>query len=225
MESTVLPQSPRVIALIEALHLDKMAMLNLSMAMLGEKNSPIFPLDLMAFGAVKRSLSLTSAMQLMVESRNMVCSRALLRLHIDTSLRFSAAWMVEEPHDFASKVLGGARIDKIKDREGKSLTDARLVEVRSAGNCWLPAVYKHLSGYVHFSGAHIYDSIANLNDENRTTYFELTEIDMKFAESSWIEVLDCFRNSTKMLAEYLHGYRVTKQMSQAESIVARKEVT
>ena len=196
-------------------------MLNLGIEMTGGMDAPMFPLDFMTFGAVKRNLSLTAAMRSMVESWNMICSRSLLRLHIDTSLRYSAAWMVEKPHDFATQVLGGERIDRMKDREGKRLTDAHLVAVRSADYPWLPDVYERLSGYVHFSGSHIFDSIASLNKESRTVHFEITDSDLKFPEASWVEVLDCFRDATGMLAKYLHGYRVTKKMSPTELEAAR----
>ncbi len=216
MSHSLPPHSARVIALLAALQDDRNAMLKLGIAMTGGKDTSAFPLDLMAFGAVKRNLSLTSAMSSMVESWNMVCSRALLRLHIDTALRFSAAWMVDQPHDLASQVLKGERIDKMKDREGNRLQDAYLVKVRSADYPWLPTVYETLSGYVHFSGSHIFDSIASVNDEDRSVSFEITETDLNFPESSWVEILECFRDATEMLAKYLHGYGLTKQLSQAE---------
>lgn len=135
------PHTPKIVALLTALKEDRKSLLKIGMAMTGGKNSPMFPLDLLAFGATKRCLSLTSAMQLLVESRNMVCSRALLRLQIDTALRFSAAWLVDKPHDFAARILAGERIDRLKDRDGKRLRDAYLIEVRSVDYPWLPAVY------------------------------------------------------------------------------------
>ena len=139
MGSSLPPQSPRVAALLAALEDDRRAMLKLGVAMTGGNEAPVFPFDFMTFGAVKRNVSLTVATHAMVQSWNMVCSRALLRLHIDTSLRYSAAWLVEEPHDFATKVLGGERIDRMKDRDGRRLTDAHLVKIRSAEYPWLPA--------------------------------------------------------------------------------------
>lgn len=221
MNPTSPPQSLRVMQLLTALESDKKTILNLGTAMTGGKDAAMFPFDFMAFGAVKRNLSLTAAMRSMVESWNMVCARALLRLHIDTSLRFSAAWMVERPHDFASKVLSGERIDRMKDRDGKRLTDAHLVKVHAADHPWLPAVYENLSGYIHFSGSHVYDSIGNLNADSRSVRFEMTDTDLKFTEASWVEVLECFRDATEMLAKYLHGYMLTKQMSPADLDAAR----
>lgn len=214
-------QSARVLALLEQLEGDRKAMLKLGVAMTGGSNAFMFPLDLITFGAVKRNLSLTAAMRLLVESWNLVCARSILRLHIDTSLRYSAAWLVDKPHDFATKILGGERIDKLKDRDGKRLTDARIVEVRSLDYPWLPDVYANLSGYVHFSGSHVFDSIASMNSETRTFSFEITDTDMNFPEASWIEVLECFRHATEILAQYLHGYEITKSLSPEQLLAAR----
>lgn len=214
-------QSPRVLQLLTALEGDRKAMLKLGMAMTGGKDAPMFPLDFITFGAVKRNLSLTSAMQLLIESWNLACARAVLRPHIDTSLRYSAAWMVDKPHDFAAKILSGERIDRMKDRNGKRLTDAHIVEVRSSEYPWLPDVYSSLSGYVHFSGSHVLDSIASMNEETRSVSFEITDTDMRFPEASWVEVLECFRHATEILAKYLHGYQITKQLSPEQLQAAR----
>ncbi len=190
--------------------------------MMGKSGSPFFPLDLLALGALKRIVSTSAAIIMMVESRNMVCARTLLRTHIDTSLRFSAAWLVEKPHEFATEILRGDRLDRIKGRDGKRLTDAHLVATHSGQHPWLPEVYARLSGYVHFSDSHIFDSISNLEDDGRIQ-FAVTAEDLNFPEASWIEVLECFRKATEIFVKYLHGYRVTKSMSPEELGAARRE--
>lgn len=213
------PHSPRVLTLLDALEADRSALLKLGVEMTEGSDPSIYPLDLIAFGAVKRSVSLAAAMLLLVESWNLVCARSVLRLHIDTSLRFSAAWLVEKPHDFAMKILAGERIDKLKDRHGKRLTDAHIVQVRAVDYPWLPNVYANLSGYVHFSGAHVYDSIASM--DSAAFSIDITDTDMKFPEESWVEVLECFRHSTEILFKYLNGYRITKSLS-SEQLKARR---
>ncbi|MGV8712712.1 MAG: hypothetical protein ACWA6R_09205 [Nitrosomonas sp.] len=179
----------------------------------GAPNAPIFGLDLLAYGAIKRNLSTTTAITQMVSSWNMVSARALLRVHIDTALRFSAAWLVEQPHDFALKVIGGHRIDKFKDQAGAKLTDAHLVKIRTPEYPWLPKVYESLSGYIHFSGSHVLDSVANLGDESMSISFEVSATDYKFPKSSWSEILECTHEATGMLTKYLDGYIFTKQLS------------
>jgi hypothetical protein len=214
--------SSDTLALIEALAADRDAMTKLGMAVLGSDGTPFFPLDFMAIAAVKRNVSISKALAMMVEAWNMVGARALLRIHIDTSLRFSAAWLVQDPHDFASKVVAGQRIDTMQDRDGKKLRDAHLVAVRSEDYPWLERVYGNLSGYVHFSGAHIYDTVTDLDDDTLTIQFLVSESDLKFPEFSWNEVLECSREANGMLAHFLRGYGATKRMSPDALAAARK---
>jgi len=203
----------RVQDLLTLLEQDRDALLLTGKRLFGESNAPMFGLDLLAYGAIKRNLSTTAAISQMVSSWNMVCARSLLRVHIDTSLRFSAAWFVEQPHDFALKVLGGHRIDKLKDQTGLKFTDAHLVQIHAAEYPWLPKVYESLSGYIHFSGSHVFDSVTSLRDENMSISFEVSATDYKFSEFSWAEILDCTREATGMLAKYLDGYIITKGLS------------
>jgi hypothetical protein len=218
------PHTKKVQALLRAVARDERAMLKLGLAVMSARakdapdgdGTPFFPLDLLAVGAVKRNLATGSAMRQVVRAWNMVCARTLLRTHIDTSLRFSAAWLVDNPHKFASDVLAGHRIDKMKDAKGELLRDSYLVKVRAVDRPWLPDVYGNLSGYVHFSGSHFHDSVQSLDDDTREFQFLVSARDDKFPESSWVEVLECFREATEMLAMLLRSYRLTKNLSQAE---------
>jgi hypothetical protein len=206
----------RVEELLTAIEQDKEAMLELGMRVVGPTGSSMFPLDLLVLAATKRSISTSSAFATMIRSWNMVCARSLLRMHIDTSLRFSAAWFVAEPHVFATLVAKGERIDKMKDRTGKKLTDAHLIELQKIHYPWLPGVYASLSGYVHFSGSHLSDAIAGICEDKEYIQFAISDKDLKFPEFSWIEILECFRETNEILAKYLHGYSDTKQLSPTE---------
>lgn len=200
---------------------DESLMLEIGERLFGSPGAPFFPLDLLAYAALKRNLSTSGAIVLLVEEFNLVSARALLRVHIDTALRFAAAWFVDKPHDFASAVHGGARIDKMRDRQGKRLTDARLVELLAPGHTWLPAVYENLSGFVHFSRSHVAASIVSLNTETREVSFHFGKLDEHYPPFSWIEVLACAHEATGILAHYLRGYLVTKAMS-SEELAAHK---
>lgn len=224
--STSSPKHTRKInSLLKQIKVERDAMLKLGVGIYGNKGASMFPLDFMAIGAIKRNISTASAFCLMIESWNMTCARTLLRTHIDTSLRFSAAWLVEKPHEFATNVLKGERIDKMKAKNGMHLRDAYLVKVRSFEHAWLPDVYERLSGYIHFSGSHIYDSVTNLDNLDNTISFEISEKDLKFPESSWIELLECFCETNAILAKFLNGYIVTKQLSQEELEALRDSQT
>ena len=68
-----------------------------------------------------RSLSFSKA-------RNFLAAAPLIRLQLDSCLRLYAAWLVENPHEFAHKVLRRERVDKLKNQDGKFLRDHYLVE-------------------------------------------------------------------------------------------------
>ncbi len=128
----------------------------------------VYPLDTLAIGAIKRCVSQTSAFKLLVEAGNLMCARALLRLQIGNGLRFYAAFLVDEPHQFAVVVLQGKRIDKIKDSNGIHLRDSYLVEKLKPDYPWLEEVYKITSGYIHLSDRAMFRPVSHVNDENRT---------------------------------------------------------
>lgn len=211
-------QSTAVESLLSELEADAERMRKVMIEVVVPVGSPMLPLDFLAFAAAKRHASTTSAFIAMVRSWNMVIARALLRMHIDTSLRFSAAWHVAEPHTFATQILKGERIDKLKTRTGARLTDSHLVQLHKDKHPWLPAVYEHLSGYVHLSGSHIFDSIEGLGEEegDRTIQFLVSDQDLKFPEFSWIEILRCFREATSILGTCLQGWGATKKRSDAQ---------
>ncbi|MFW9268801.1 hypothetical protein ACLK1G_16605 [Pseudomonas sp. NR3] len=224
MDKKFPPQSVNVEALLQELERDKNTLIKFGMDVVGPSGSPMYPLDWMVFAAIKRGISTSSALASMVRTWNMVCARSLLRMHIDTALRFSAAWLVPDPHEFALNVMKGTPINKIKARDGKQqLSDAFLVETHKDEYPWLPNVYKNLCGYVHFSGSHMIDSISGIGDEVGTIEFEISATDLKFPEFSWVEVLECFRKSTSILSWYLQGYSNTKKLTPAELEALRKE--
>jgi hypothetical protein len=210
-------------AALQQLDDDKQALLNAWEAMIGGSGAPVFPLDLLASGAVKRAVSASAAIKVLVESWNMVSARSLLRTHLDTALRFSAAWLVENPHEFATLAISGRPINKLKDREGKSLTDARLVDIRSRDWPWLPNVYDNLCGYVHFSATHLFDAVKSVDEDGQINLL-ISEIDADFPESSWLELIDCFREGTAMLVKFLNGYAITKMLTREQLEEGRRQV-
>jgi len=212
-----------VISALASLESDRENLLAAWKAMIGGDGAPMFPLDLLASGAVKRAVSSISAMKLLIDTWNMVSARSLLRTHIDTALRFSAAWLVQNPHEFTTLVISGQPINKLKDREGQRLTDARLVTVRSGDYPWLPNVYTNLCDYIHFWASHLAAAAQSVDDDGSISLL-ISETDFDFPESSWIEVIDCFRESSSILVKFLDGYAITKRLTPAQLAKGRGQV-
>lgn len=180
----------------------------------------LFPVDMVAMGAVKRSASQSYSLRLLIEGWNLLCARALLRMQIDTALRFSALWLVNAPHDVAQEILRGERLDKMKDREGKRMTDAYLISKLTPEHPWLTDVYDRTSGYIHFSGAHMLSPIAEVRQESREVEYVIGETDTNYPESSWLELVECFNDATDIFLHYLTGWIRTKTASSSRILAS-----
>ncbi len=200
-----------VLKSLEELENRRNILLNITKEMILAFKGNMYPVDIYAMGAVKRIISTAAGFRLLIESWNMICTRALLRMQIDTALRFSSVFLVKKPHDFVVEVLKGQQINKMKDKDGNKMTDAYLISKLANEYTWLPVVYKNLSGYVHFSEHHLFDSIEHIDDESRSISWAITETDMRFPEKSWTEVIACFNESTNIFIKYLKGWIFTKE--------------
>lgn len=156
------PQSPNVVNALKETQSRYDTTQKLWLEMCRADDGAFFPVDMVAMGAVKRSASQSYGLRLFIEGWNLLCARALLRTQIDTALRFSALWLVKAPHDVAREILRGERLDKMKDQHGKRMTDAYLISKLAPEHTWLPDVYERTSGYIHFSGAHMFSPIAEV---------------------------------------------------------------
>jgi len=170
----------------------------------------MFPVDFLALGAMKRTAGNTEGFITLVKAKNMSSARSLLRIQIDTFIRFHSVWLVESPHDFASEVIAGKHIRNIKDKSGHKMADWYLVEKLVPEYPWLKDVYNKLCGYIHFSEKHIFNAVQKTNDEERTITFHIGKEDEQYPESSWIEVVDCFTESVNIFFYYLESWIETK---------------
>jgi len=200
----------KVLALLESIAEEQREIEELGRKILMADGGNLFQMDFLVIGAVKRFVSNSAAFRRMIADWNLTTARSILRLHIDTGLRFSAAWLVADPHEFASKVLGGESINRLKDLNGRRLTDAFLVERRSSEFPWLPIVYENLCGFIHFSGSHIFASVKEIESDSRTVNFKIGEKDLNYPEFSWVEVIEYYSMATEILRKPLAGYLAIK---------------
>jgi len=185
-------------------------LLKIGMAMLSADNGNLFPVDLIAVGAMKRTASNTEGFITLIEAQNMTAARSLLRIQLDTFMRFSAIWLVDAPQDLANKIIAGKHIRNIKDKNGNKMTDRYLVENLTKEYPWLKDVYKNLSGYIHFSSAHLFNAVENLDNEMKTMAIKIGKEDLQYPEWSWIETVDCFTSSINIFFKYLNSWIAVK---------------
>jgi hypothetical protein len=77
--------------------------------------------------ALHRSISLVHGFCTLIPD-NYISAASLVRLRLDSTLRFSALSLVADPEEFAKRVSSGEQINKLKDRDSERMTDAYLVK-------------------------------------------------------------------------------------------------
>jgi hypothetical protein len=211
------PELARHVEHIEGLRL---LHLDLLQQMLKADGGRLFALDMLAAAVIKRSLSLCAGFALLVRSSNYTSAAALLRLQLDSCLRFYAAFIVEKPHDFATQVLHGTPVRKLKDRTGNLMTDRYLVEGLGKKYEWMPRVYDATSGFIHLSERHIFATWEPREAGKSGVSLVVGAADEHFADELWIEMAFGFLAATDALFEYLKGWLFTKANPELASKLA-----
>jgi hypothetical protein len=201
------PDLDRRIAHIEGLTKPHLSLLA---EMLQADGGKMFALDMLASAAIKRSMSLCAGFASLARQQNYQCAVSLLRLQLDSCLRFFAAFIVADPHSFAQEVLGGNAIRKMKDRDGALMTDKHLVETLGRTYSWIPRVYQATSGFIHLSDRHIF-TVLRPSSRERSVSLSVSATDEDIPVQLWVEAADGFLAATDVLFEYLKGWTVTKQ--------------
>ncbi|MCX2740530.1 hypothetical protein [Pontibacter anaerobius] len=171
----------------------------------------MYPLDLLANAVLNRTLSTISGFVLLTRANNFNCAAHLIRLHLDNLLRFSAAWIVDNPHDFAMKVLSGEQINHLKDISGNKMHDGYLVDQLSVKYPWVKRVYKETSGFVHLSHKHIFNSTKLKDIEQRTIAFSISKEDYFVDDQLRVEATELMIEITNCICDFIKGWTWTKK--------------
>ena len=87
----------------------------------------------------------------LLELRNLVCAAQLLRAQVGVCLRTLALFVAADQNAFLDQAFADGRVDKMKDRSGRRMTDARLQEWLELFDPNVRDVYGSTSAFVHFS--------------------------------------------------------------------------
>lgn len=171
----------------------------------------IYPLDFYVSGIVSRSLSLIYGFETLIISHNYIAAAHLVRPHLDNFMRLNAAWLTENPHEFANKVWKGEHVRKLKDRDGKLMNDRYLKEKATERYPWMESVYDETSGFIHFSNKHI-KSTMSLSDEDDMIETFLGKTDNKVSNKNKLEAIMCMVETCNAIAEAIFGWIETKRI-------------
>jgi hypothetical protein len=174
----------------------------------------LYGLDYYISGILNRSSSLIYGFETLIGSANFLSAAHLVRPHLDNYLRLSAAWLVKEPHTLATNVWKGDVIRKMKDRDGKFMTDAYLKDKATIDYPWIADVYEATSGFIHFGEKHIRNATSLTKDpdkkESLTTF--IGKFDNQVSYESKIEATIGMIEISNCIAKQVYGWIETKRI-------------
>ena len=159
----------------------------------------IFPCDALAFSVLERSLNLLKGFHLLLSNGCYTSGAALLRMQLDSILRFNGIALCKDPHEIASSVIGGVPLRTLKDRSGKKMVDKHLVEIFSKKNPWVEHIYGLSSSYIHLSEQHFGHFIARSqrNEATGMRDFSIGDSDDHISTEHKIELINAFSALTR----------------------------
>ena len=186
-------------------------------AALGE-SSNLGHADFFIFGALRRTLAQARGFRDLIAARNFPCAAAILRLQIDTAMRVNALSLVDDPDATCKAVLDGEQFNRLKDRDGKKMSDAYLRAKLAASHPWISPVYERTSDFVHLSGRHFEVSIARTDDATRIAHFQLSGHDPQRPDDTYFEAIDTFFEATKLAGMLMLAFLMARH--QPEQVLA-----
>lgn len=154
--------------------------LEITKAVLGKN---MIPADLPYIGFLDRSIRLARGFILMLESRNLSCCGAILRLIIDNCLRLYAINIADDTDSAVNTILTGGKISDLKDKQGKKMSDAYLYKQLEQHDLCISKIYKDASGFIHFSDKAVRQSLLECDDAGRVKFQIGHELPDRFNET------------------------------------------
>ena len=183
-----------------------------------DKGANLGHADFFIFGALRRTLAQARGFRDLIAARNFPCAAAILRLQIDTAMRVNALSLADDPDATCKAVLDGEQFNRLKDRDGKKMSDAYLREKLAASHAWISSVYEQTSDFVHLSGRHFEVSIARTDDATRMANFQLSGHDPQRPDATYFEAVDTFFEATKLAGLLMLAFLMARH--QPEQVLA-----
>jgi hypothetical protein len=129
----------------------------------------LYPTDLLLTTVMARSYSLVEGFVDAFDMWNPIVAAPLLRMQIDSLVRVSYTARMANSDEVTMYVLKGGQFRHLKDEDGKSLTDRRLLEHARPAHPWVNDVYTSTSGWVHLSPEHLWATVRLIDHGNDTS--------------------------------------------------------
>lgn len=174
--------------------------------------SPMFVVDLFAFGAANRTLAQSRGFRSMIEGRNFPSAAILLRTQIDTAMRINGLRYLDTPEAQLREILDGKKsfrdlLSWQKTPKGRPtrMQDSFLRERLEEDAPWISPIYHQTSDFVHLSFRHLFNSVENTDDTVRIVTFSISGEDTAQDDSAYFEICDAFFRVTKLVCLTILG--------------------
>jgi hypothetical protein len=212
---------------IEALRERREDHLRLGEKMLKAYEGTCYAMDFLGAAVLNRSIRLVKGFADVIAD-NFMCAAPLVRLQLDNLLRFHAAFLVENPHDFVMDVLRGERINRLKDRDNQQMTDRHLVEKAAVKHPQIRDIYDNGCSYVHLSEAHIFHAVQSSGDNQ--VCITISDEETEVTEGVRLAAIETMISLTDLVLKYVEGWTytkdnphlVTKPLQYADSLIQRR---
>ena len=211
MQQKPIDRYPKLQARYEVLEQQRQAHLNLGQQMLTTGDGKLYVTDFVMVAVLKRSLDLLDGISCLTDRWNLAAAAPLLRLQIDSLLKLVYLAHVEFADAVSKAILDEEKpFRKIKDSDGKFLTDARLRDHATRFYPWLDRVYDETSKLIHLSDRHLLFIIESFDDKTGTLGFFIGTGNQNRPESEIDNFLDVFSCTTDALLKVVLGWVISK---------------
>ena len=170
----------------------------------------IYHMDFYALAVINRSISLIRGFASLIKSRNYLSALHLVRPHLDNLVRFYAAFIVNEPHDFVRRVINGEKVRDLKDKDGNKMTDFYLVSKLNEEIYWAKKIYTETCGYIHLRNKHIYATLKPSKVDKHTINCVIGHEDEMIPLELVLNAIESMSQISLQLLKYLRGWAWTK---------------
>ena len=182
-----------------------------AMEIIKTEKKNIYMSDYVCWAILNRQEYLNMGFIRLVEDRNYMAAAHLVRLSLDSLIRFYGFFLVKNMQDTAYKILKGNRqMSDLKDKDGQKMKDGYLARKISKDLKkdfeWVNKLYKTTCKFIHFSETHMLDLFGK--DKDGKTRLVGTRIADNYTCDQYVEMLDSMiaiqEGVYKLYGSYLH---------------------
>lgn len=165
--------------------------------------------DLFFCASVDRCIRLIDGFIPMLQDRNLTCAGVLLRMQMDNCMRTYAAFIAEDRNAAVQCIIDGNPINKLKDINGKKMTDGHLKDEISKIDSIFSKVYDNACGYVHLSEKAFYQTVVKCADKKFE--FQIGQPLPEKRNATLMEVADAYIHFVSLHFKFLQAVVESKE--------------